>query len=119
MNRIYFCRLRSWTLERRGESNFDTPIGIQPQQVHQAAMMNIWLTIRQCEIELFKYLEKFVNGDISNTQRSHIKNVIRAMTALIVGGSTEESALYPAFVSLFNFLSAHRTLIIRRNGITR
>jgi GTP-sensing pleiotropic transcriptional regulator CodY len=70
------------------KSKFDAPAEFEIEEVKQAAMLNIWITMRQCEIEIFQRLENFVNGNISDYKRSDIEEAIRAMTHIVLVSST-------------------------------
>ncbi|KAL4779054.1 hypothetical protein BJX76DRAFT_362145 [Aspergillus varians] len=86
-------------LTYRGMRNFsiDFPAEFQPRQVRETAMLNIWLAMRQSEIEVFQYLERVVNDDLSSLDSSQTRIVIRAMALCIIAGSGLARDQYPAF----------------------
>lgn len=80
---MVFCCHGFFTFQAMKKTELNVPAGFHAQTAEHAAMLNIWLTMRQCEIDLFQYLEDFVNDDKSKLETDEIKCVIKVMAYMV------------------------------------
>ncbi|KAI7973130.1 hypothetical protein EIK77_004407 [Talaromyces pinophilus] len=80
---MVFCYFGFFTFQAMKKKELNVPDGFNAQTAEHAAMLNIWLAMRQCEIDLFRYLEGFVNDDKSKLKTDEIKGVIKVMAYMV------------------------------------
>lgn len=80
---MFFYESGYWTIRAVENATFDAPVGFDAQAIKLALNLIIWFTMRRCEIEAFRYLERFVNDDISKSENDEIDNVIRVMARVL------------------------------------